>query len=407
MALPGQVSAMAADLLLVPGVKSDGYGIIAKVPMRDKRLSAEAKAIYAYLCSYTGAGTCAYPSLDTITEELGLSRNRYYKHLKFLTAYGYVRVHRRYKTSADDQRASNVYEIVDVPEVDVDEMLKLSRKLAPSQAIAQDAIVENPENPSSGDVIQIEEHHSGRERAISQNPRSSDVRHFEDIQIEVIQNEAPINNNVNNYQSIDPASSDPLAGLADPDGPIHGDSSAEAEPWSQDPSFCALAARSLKAPTKASMAKAWEAWVRLTGDEGLDPEEILGAYERYRVRYKASNPNSTRYAKQLHDWLVKQDGLAFDLIGEEAAEAPAEGEADLTPEELRAIRSAKSWELEEALASVDEDFARLLRSARHGTTDEERVNACSRATVYIGKRKHRKAAVRALMARRAHEPVRA
>ena len=125
------------------------------------------------------------------------------------------------------------------------------------------------------------------------------------------------------------------------------------------------------------------------------------------MRYKASNPNSTRYAKQLHDWLVKQDGLAFDLIGEEAAEAPAEGEADLTPEELRAIRSAKSWELEEALASVDEDFARLLRSARHGTTDEERVNACSRATVYIGKRKHRKAAVRALMARRAHEPVRA
>jgi hypothetical protein len=43
------------DKLIVEGVNSMGYGTIPKMVMRDRRLSATAKCIYAYFCSYAGA----------------------------------------------------------------------------------------------------------------------------------------------------------------------------------------------------------------------------------------------------------------------------------------------------------------------------------------------------------------
>ena len=41
---------------------SMGYGHIAKLVMKDKDLTVEAKAIYSYIASYAGASDTAYPS---------------------------------------------------------------------------------------------------------------------------------------------------------------------------------------------------------------------------------------------------------------------------------------------------------------------------------------------------------
>ncbi len=49
------------DTLHVEGVRSRGFGIIPKLVMQDKRLTGDAKAIYAYFCSYAGAGDTAFP----------------------------------------------------------------------------------------------------------------------------------------------------------------------------------------------------------------------------------------------------------------------------------------------------------------------------------------------------------
>lgn len=83
---------MSANFLTPNGVFSDGYGFVPKLLMRDKRLSVEAKAIYSYLSSFAGAGMTAFPSVELMLEELGMSKDRFYKHRKLLIDFGYVSI---------------------------------------------------------------------------------------------------------------------------------------------------------------------------------------------------------------------------------------------------------------------------------------------------------------------------
>lgn len=78
--------------LEVKGINSQGFGTISKLVMRDRNLTPEAKAIYAYICSYAGAGCTAFPSVSLILADLGMSRPRYYKHRKLLEERGYITV---------------------------------------------------------------------------------------------------------------------------------------------------------------------------------------------------------------------------------------------------------------------------------------------------------------------------
>lgn len=93
------VEAQNEDSVLVfSSIRSWGYGTVPKLVMLDGRLTAKAKAIYAYFCSFAGAGSVAFPHKKTIMRELGLSEHTYYIHFHQLTALGYVTVKQR-KTS--------------------------------------------------------------------------------------------------------------------------------------------------------------------------------------------------------------------------------------------------------------------------------------------------------------------
>lgn len=91
-------------------VMSEGYGSIPKRVMRDKRLSIEAKSIYAYLCSYSGGGNEAYPSVVRMIGDLCISENRFYKHFEYLITFGYVVKHREIREN--NVFGNNVYELV-------------------------------------------------------------------------------------------------------------------------------------------------------------------------------------------------------------------------------------------------------------------------------------------------------
>ena len=78
------------DVLQVQGINSRGYGIIAKLVMQDKRLTIEAKGIYAYFRSYAGAGQIAFPGRDKIVSDLRIGVKRYYNHFNLLKEYGYI-----------------------------------------------------------------------------------------------------------------------------------------------------------------------------------------------------------------------------------------------------------------------------------------------------------------------------
>lgn len=67
-----------------------GYGIVYREIMRNKNLTAEAKAIYAYLCSFAGNGTECYPGVELMAIELCMSKDRLYKHLNTLVNAGVI-----------------------------------------------------------------------------------------------------------------------------------------------------------------------------------------------------------------------------------------------------------------------------------------------------------------------------
>ena len=97
------------DELIGEGIMSKGYGIIPKLIMKDKSLSIEAKGIYAYIASYAGAGTTAFPSVDLICGDLQISENRFHKNKKLLIDYGYIEVKRVRDKAGEFGR--NVYTI--------------------------------------------------------------------------------------------------------------------------------------------------------------------------------------------------------------------------------------------------------------------------------------------------------
>lgn len=80
------------DEIKMQGVLEKGYGIMPKMVAKDRELSIEAKAIYAYLTSYCGGGSTAYPPLEMILDDLKISKDRYYKHRKLLIDRGYIEV---------------------------------------------------------------------------------------------------------------------------------------------------------------------------------------------------------------------------------------------------------------------------------------------------------------------------
>lgn len=103
---------MIDELQAMDGIFKQGFGVIGKVPMRDKRLSAEAKAIYAYICSFAGAGGTAFPSVALICDELGMSENRFYRHKKQLEECGYLEC---VQQRQGNRLTKNIYKIVGFP----------------------------------------------------------------------------------------------------------------------------------------------------------------------------------------------------------------------------------------------------------------------------------------------------
>lgn len=82
--------------------------------MRNKNLSPEAKAIYAYLSSIAGIGNVCYPSIETMKKDLCMGEQRLNKHINQLLALGIVE---RTRTRKGNLLGSNVYKITHEAEI--------------------------------------------------------------------------------------------------------------------------------------------------------------------------------------------------------------------------------------------------------------------------------------------------
>lgn len=97
------------NILSQGNIMAQGYGIVPKVTMRDAKLSIESKAIYAYLCSFAGAGNTAFPSRELICHELNISINRFNKYKNELVTKGYITIKRE---RLENGFSKNIYTLV-------------------------------------------------------------------------------------------------------------------------------------------------------------------------------------------------------------------------------------------------------------------------------------------------------
>lgn len=128
------------DKLIVEGINSMGYGLMPKTVAKDKRLTIEAKAIYAYFVSYAGAGTSAFPSLKIILSDLNISENRFYKHRKLLIEFGYISVKAERKGK---MITKNIYTLHTNPIKSTDEEVSSKMKETVSSKMKENPIRQN------------------------------------------------------------------------------------------------------------------------------------------------------------------------------------------------------------------------------------------------------------------------
>lgn len=104
------------DELKIEGVKYKGYGVLPKYVMIDPDLTIEAKGIYAYFCSYAGAGNTAFPSRDKIVANLMINKDTYYKHFNVITSQGYIMVEQKHAHGGRGNGfTKNIYTLVSNP----------------------------------------------------------------------------------------------------------------------------------------------------------------------------------------------------------------------------------------------------------------------------------------------------
>ena len=106
---------MSEDKIKLQGIMSEGYGVIPKKVMKDKDLTIEAKAIYAFMASFSGNGNTSYPSVEYITDFLDISRHRFNRHRKLLEEKGYISVSQERKKGS--KFTHNVYTLEFIPQV--------------------------------------------------------------------------------------------------------------------------------------------------------------------------------------------------------------------------------------------------------------------------------------------------
>lgn len=94
--------------------------------MRSKELTPEAKAIYAYLCSFAGAGETCYPGTELMRAELQMGADRFYKHMRLLTDAGIIE---KVQERKGNRWGNTIYKINQLPDFQVSQNESTTKSL--------------------------------------------------------------------------------------------------------------------------------------------------------------------------------------------------------------------------------------------------------------------------------------
>lgn len=147
------------DEFFCTGIYKDGYGIIPRVIMRNKNISLGAKAVYGYICSFAGAGGNAFPSLELICTELGMSEKKLYKCRKELIDHNLITVK---KKRVGSKYSNNIYTLVINPsEIEPSQNGHVQNEPSKIEPVQNDLVQESEEisqivEPSQNGYVQNE-----------------------------------------------------------------------------------------------------------------------------------------------------------------------------------------------------------------------------------------------------------
>lgn len=166
--------------IMLDGVFGEGYGLIPRLVMQDRKLDIGSKLLYAYLCSFTGAERSCYPSREKICFDLDIGSDTLTRYISKLKESGYIRIE---KLREKGRFGHNVYILVNEP--------------SPEEPTEEEPTAENPlmdeptaEEPSS-------------EEPTAENPTTDEPTMAEPLTDEpMTEDTTAINNNIINTNSI-------------------------------------------------------------------------------------------------------------------------------------------------------------------------------------------------------------
>lgn len=164
------------NFIQVNGIMSQGYGFSPKAVMRDTRLTVEAKAIYAYMSSFAGAGLTAFPTIELQLHELGMGAKRYYKHRRLLEDLGYITI-KQTRIKKDNGKVvsdKNIYVLEQFPtpkpkEEIQEDKIKPDNKNNNSEDSQNDQPDENGLNTNFSEDSQNEQAHKEQSQKVQSN----------------------------------------------------------------------------------------------------------------------------------------------------------------------------------------------------------------------------------------------
>lgn len=173
-----------SNFIQVNGIMSKGYGFVPQSVMRKLGLSIEAKAIYAYMCSFAGAGLTAFPSVELQLRELGIGNKRYYKHRKILEDLGLITIKMQRTTNENGKkvRARNLYIIEQFPvakkkeDEDKKEEMDNNSEQGQNDTVEENPVKSTPSEQCQNDQLQndqLQKHSSNSNKPKSINLKNN------------------------------------------------------------------------------------------------------------------------------------------------------------------------------------------------------------------------------------------
>lgn len=172
------------------GIMKAGYGMLPRLLVMDTRLSYQAKVIYAYLASFTGAGTVAFPKTSLIQYHLGISRSTYQRHMHQLIETNYISVVQRH---VNGLLAANNYTLELNPDEAAVKSAQERRKMK--------TVIETPPKPSPQDqvcqtkdmvqICQTRDMAERRQAVVIRDLPKNQMHQDQDMDIQVLEDQVP------------------------------------------------------------------------------------------------------------------------------------------------------------------------------------------------------------------------